>query len=73
MPNKRNAKTENEVKAGALLCPNCCAELQEVNIDAELDGRVLRNVRILRCSICQEEIFTQQQLREAIRKSEKKS
>ena len=53
-------ETENEavLKAGALMCPVCCVEFIEIEVDFEIDGAVLRNIKVLRCPICQEEHFT---------------
>ena len=58
-----DSETENaqSLKAGALLCPVCCVEYIEVQIDLDIDGFVLENVEALRCPICQEEQFTRQQ------------
>jgi len=58
MANNRSAKHEAAIKAGALLCPKCCVEYQEVEIDIEFDGKVLHNVKVLRCPACEEELFT---------------
>jgi YgiT-type zinc finger domain-containing protein len=49
------------LKAGAPLCPICCVELLEAEVDFEIDGTILRNVKVLRCPICQEEHFTPEQ------------
>jgi len=48
-------------KAGALLCPSCCIEYLEVQFDFEVDGIVLRNVKALRCPLCEEEVFSPEQ------------
>jgi hypothetical protein len=56
-----DAKRELVLKAGALLCPVCCVEFIEVEVDFEADGAVLQNVKILRCPVCQEELFTPEQ------------
>ena len=48
-------------KAGALMCPVCCVEYLEIEVDFEYDGAILNNVRILRCPVCQEELFTPEQ------------
>ena len=73
MPQKWNYKTENDIKAGALLCPNCCVELQEATVDFEWEGKTIRNVKILRCPACQEENLTSEQLDEAVRQIENNS
>jgi hypothetical protein len=70
MPSKANPKHENTLKAGALLCPLCCVEFQEIQVDFEWEGRVLHNVKILRCPICEAETFTPEQLSDAIRRCE---
>jgi hypothetical protein len=44
--------------AGAIVCPICCVEYIEVEFEFEFDGIILRNVKALKCPICQEEIFT---------------
>ena len=54
-------------KAGALLCPSCCIEYDEVMFDCEVDGIVLRDVKALRCPNCEVEIFSPDQ-QEIIRK-----
>lgn len=46
----------------------CCVEFQEIEVDIELDGKFLSNVKILRCPICEEEVFTPEQYKEAISK-----
>jgi hypothetical protein len=56
-----DAKHEQILKAGALMCPVCCVEFLEVDIDFEADGIILRNVKMLRCPICQDEQFTPEQ------------
>lgn len=49
--------SESAVKAGALLCPVCCVEYVEVELDFEVDGEILHNVKVLRCPVCQDEQF----------------
>ena len=61
MTNNRNSENEPAVKAGALLCPICCIEYIEVEVDFDIGGEILRNVKVLRCPICQEEQFSPQQ------------
>ena len=61
VPPKTEPKHEETLKAGALLCPMCCVEFIEVEVDFDVDGVVLRNVKVLRCPICQEEQFTPKQ------------
>ncbi|MCW4009967.1 MAG: hypothetical protein NWF05_05040 [Candidatus Bathyarchaeota archaeon] len=61
MPQHTNPKHEQTLKAGALLCPVCCVEYVEIEVDFELDGQILRDVKVLRCPICQDEQFTPQQ------------
>jgi len=56
-----NSNREPDLKAGALLCPICCVELIEAEADFDVDGAILRKVKILRCPICQEEQLSQQQ------------
>jgi hypothetical protein len=57
-----DAKHELVLKAGALLCPVCCVEFIEVEIDLEVEGALLQDVTALRCPVCQEEQFTPAQL-----------
>ena len=64
---KNSPKKTACTKAGALLCPVCCVEYEEVEFDFEVDGVVLHNVKALRCPSCQEERFTPEQT-EAITK-----
>jgi hypothetical protein len=49
------------VKAGALLCPVCCVEYINLEVDFEVEGKVFRNVKVLKCPVCQEEQFTPEQ------------
>lgn len=58
MANNRGAKREVALKAGALLCPKCCVEYQEAEVDIQCDEKVLHNVKVLRCPVCEEELFT---------------
>jgi len=67
MYQKSEHKHEDSLKAGALLCPVCCVQLIEVEENFELDGTVIQNVKLLKCPVCQEEQFTQEQ-QEAIEK-----
>ncbi len=61
MPHNDEPKHQLTLKAGALLCPVCCVELIEVDVDFEIYGVVLRNVKVLRCPVCQDEQFTPEQ------------
>ena len=61
MANNKNRPQEATVKAGALMCPVCCVEYIEVEVDFEYGNEVLRNVKMLRCPVCQEELFTPEQ------------
>jgi YgiT-type zinc finger domain-containing protein len=42
-------------------CPKCSKEYEEVTVDYEYGGIVLRNVKALRCPDCKEELFTLEQ------------
>jgi uncharacterized protein with PIN domain len=42
-------------------CPKCKKECEEVTVDHECEGTVLRNVKALRCPDCKEELFTLEQ------------
>lgn len=72
MPHKIEPKHEGELKAGALLCPVCCVEFQEIQVDVEWEGKILHNVKMLRCPICEEETFTPEQLSDALLQSKRK-
>jgi len=63
---KNSPSKQNSVKANALLCPVCCVEYVEIEIDFEVDGVILRNIKALRCPTCEDEAFTPEQL-EAVR------
>jgi hypothetical protein len=56
------------MKAGALICPTCCVEYVEVEFDVDFDGDILRNVKALRCPVCNEEVFTPEQHEEISKK-----
>jgi hypothetical protein len=43
------------------VCPKCNKECQEVTVDYEYQGVVLRDVKALRCPGCKEELFTLEQ------------
>lgn len=47
------------------MCPVCCVEYVEVEVDFEYDTTILKNVKMLRCPSCEEELFSPEQ-REAI-------
>jgi YgiT-type zinc finger domain-containing protein len=64
---KNSPNKQNSIRANALLCPFCCVEYVEIDIDFEVDGVILHNVKALRCPACEEEAFTPEQL-EVIRK-----
>jgi hypothetical protein len=52
-------------------CAKCNKKLEEVAIDYEYQGIVLRNVKALRCPGCKEELFTLEQydaIRDRLRK-----
>jgi hypothetical protein len=57
----RRRKSEGALKAGALMCPKCCVEYLEVEVDFEDAGTVLHDVNVLRCPACEEEVFTPEQ------------
>jgi len=61
MPPTSELKHEDSLRAGALLCPVCCVEYVETEADFDIDGKILRNVKLLRCPVCQDEQFTRQQ------------
>ncbi len=70
LPSKANPKNGSALKAGALLCPLCCVEFEQIQVDFEWQGRVLKDVKILRCPVCESETFTPEQLREVVRRCE---
>lgn len=43
------------------ICQKCNKKCEEVTIDYEYHGIVLRNVKVLRCPDCKEELFTLEQ------------
>jgi hypothetical protein len=50
-------------------------EYVEVGVDFDVEGTILREVKVLRCPICQDEQFTaeqQQQIKEILRTQPKK-
>ena len=52
------------------ICPKCNKECEEVTIDYEYQGVLIRNVKALRCPNCKEEVFTLEQydtIRERLR------
>jgi len=52
------------------ICPKCNKECEEVTIDYEYQGVIIRNVKALRCPNCKEEVFTLEQydtIRERLR------
>jgi hypothetical protein len=54
--------SSKNTKANALLCPCCCVEYVNIELDLEIEGEVLRNVKALRCPCCGEEQFSPNQL-----------
>jgi hypothetical protein len=58
---KKTADGQGTVKAGALLCPKCLVEYVEIEVDFEYDNIIMRRVKVLRCPLCQEELFTPEQ------------
>ena len=56
LPNKVSG-----TKANALLCPHCCVEYDNVEIDLEFEGLIFHNVKALRCPVCMEELLTPEQ------------
>jgi YgiT-type zinc finger domain-containing protein len=64
---KNSPSKQNSLEANALLCPVCCVEYVEIEIDFEVDGVILHNVKALKCPACEEELFTPQQI-ETIKK-----
>jgi hypothetical protein len=61
VPHIPETKNQQILKAGALLCPVCCVEFLEIEIDFEIDGVIVRDVKVLRCPVCQDEQFTPEQ------------
>jgi hypothetical protein len=43
------------------VCPKCKKKCEEVTVDYEYQGVILRNVKALRCPTCKEELFTLEQ------------
>lgn len=48
-------------KAGDHMCPFCFVGYEELEVDFEYEGIILRHVKILRCPLCGEEFFTTEQ------------
>ncbi len=61
MTNNPNNQHGKIVKAGALMCPKCCVEYTEIEVDFEYEDMILKNVKVLRCPGCEEELFTPEQ------------
>jgi hypothetical protein len=60
--------SQNKItKAGALLCPFCCVEYEEVVFNLAIDREVLRNVKALKCPLCEEEVFSPEQIEAVLR------
>jgi hypothetical protein len=58
------AKRSETVKAGALLCPVCCVEYINLEVDFEVEGTFYKNIKLLKCPVCQDELFTPEQQEE---------
>ncbi len=58
------SKHSETVKAGALLCPVCCVEYIHLEVDFEVEGTIYKNVKLLKCPVCQDEVFTPEQQEE---------
>ena len=65
---KKNKEIPKELKAGALICPTCFVEYIETKEDFEHEETIVRNVKILRCPVCQEEIFNPEQQKQILKK-----
>jgi hypothetical protein len=63
---------QDTIKAGALLCPVCCVPYIETEVDFEIDGIILHNIKVLQCPICQDEQFTPDQQQEIEKKLQEK-
>ena len=48
---KRNFDRKN-IKSGAMLCPFCYVQYKEVEVDFEVYGTILYNVKIVKCPSC---------------------
>ena len=73
MTSKNGNRRDRTFKAGALLCPKCCVEYKEVEVDFEYGNVVFPKIKILKCPACEEELFTPAQyeaIRERIEKIE---
>ena len=40
------------------MCPKCCVEYTEIKVDFEYEDMILKNVKVLHCPGCEEELFT---------------
>ena len=65
---KNSPSKQTDTRAGALLCPTCCVEYVEVELELVVDGIILNNVKALRCPSCEEEAFTPQQYEEVMKR-----
>jgi hypothetical protein len=75
VPHKPQPPRQPTLKAGAPICPICLVELLEAEVDVEINGTILRKLKVLRCPICLEEQFTEQQqkaLEQQLRQTETK-
>ena len=43
------------------MCPRCCVEYNEAEVDIDCDGTILHNVKVLQCPNCGDEQFTPEQ------------
>jgi hypothetical protein len=68
VPMTKNNPNNETLKAGTPLCPICCVAYIETEIDLQIDDIILRNVKTLRCPICQNEQFTPTQQETIIQK-----
>jgi len=60
MTDNQKPNSEN-FKAGALVCPCCFVGYEELEVDFEYEGDILHRIKILRCPVCREELFTPEQ------------
>jgi len=66
VPHPNSVDNNHQRKMKMSICQKCNIKCEEVIIDYEYKGIILRNVKALRCPKCNEELFTLEQY-EAIR------
>ena len=63
---KNSHNKTSGTKANALLCPHCCVEYDNIEIDLVFEGVILHNVKALRCPVCLQEQLTPERYAEIL-------